>query len=52
LQSPSSSQSVQPVVLPLAPQQLLPRHTPLLHSLPAAHRSPSGRILKHSEPFL
>ena len=32
-QSPSESQSVHPVLLPLAPQQLPPRHTPLEQSL-------------------
>ena len=40
-QSPSESQSVQPVLFPLAPQQLPPRHTPLEQELLEEHVSPS-----------
>ena len=40
-QSPSESQSVQPVLLPLDPQQLEPRHRPLLHWLLDEQLDPS-----------
>jgi hypothetical protein len=40
-QSPSESQSVHPVLRPLGPQQLPPRHTPLVHWLEEEHDPPS-----------
>jgi hypothetical protein len=40
-QSPSESQSVHPVLLPLAPQQLPPLHTPLEQELLEEHVPPS-----------
>ena len=50
--SPLESQSVQPVLLPLEPQQLPPRHTPLEQSLLEEHVPPSGFCEKHSLPVL
>ena len=47
-QSPLESQSVQPVLLPLAPQQLPPWHTPLEQSLLEEHVPPSDLSGKHS----
>ena len=45
-QSPCESQSTHPVLRPLAPQQLLPRHMPLAHWLPEEHVLPSLSLLE------
>ena len=44
-QSPFESQSVHPVLLPLEPQQLPPRHTPLEQELLEEHVPPSDFLL-------
>ena len=49
-QSPFESQSVHPVLLPLGPQQLPPRQTPLKQELLEEHVIPSRFSGKHSPP--
>ena len=49
--SPLESQSVQPVLLPLEPQQLPPRHTPLEQELLEEHVPPSDFLEAEQLPL-